>query len=202
MIQPSRKGGNPGGLEHSDSRADSQAGDGGDPHSCTVATSRDDCTMNLGGTVQEGKTCSAGSCAPTPGNKKITWWGICPESDCTGTLATLQNLIEALGSIRRWTGKPFAFRLGTTRAVLGRHARCGSREQPRDRLPEIDHDGTRLVPGTPPSLLDPLSQLDQPAHMVALRGPVPLLPPSAFPLRGVARRAEQHIAEEGRLRGG
>ena len=63
-----------------------------------VATSRDDCTMNLGGTVQEGKTCSAGSCAPAPGNKKITWWGICPESDCTGTLATLQNLTDCVDS--------------------------------------------------------------------------------------------------------
>ena len=70
----------------------------GTGNSCTVATSRDDCTMNLGGTVQEGKTCSAGSCAPTPGNKKITWWGICPESDCTGTLATLQNLIDCVDS--------------------------------------------------------------------------------------------------------
>jgi hypothetical protein len=64
----------------------------GTGNSCVAATSRDDCTMNLGGNVQEGKTCNAGNCDPSPGNKKITWWGVCPESDCTGTLTTLDDL--------------------------------------------------------------------------------------------------------------
>ena len=70
----------------------------GTGNSCSAATSRDDCTMNLGGTVQEGKFCNAGSCAPSPGNKKITWWGVCPESNCTGTLTTLQDLIDCVDS--------------------------------------------------------------------------------------------------------
>ena len=68
-------------------------------NSCSVATSRDDCTMNLGGTVQEGKTCNAGNCNPvTGGNKTITWWNVCPESDCTGTLTKLQDLIDCVDS--------------------------------------------------------------------------------------------------------
>jgi hypothetical protein len=62
---------------------------------CSAATSRDDCTMNLGGTVQEGKTCSMGTCASVMGNQEVTWWGFCPESDtCPGTaLSTLTDLI-------------------------------------------------------------------------------------------------------------
>jgi hypothetical protein len=67
----------------------------GQANQCSAATSRDDCTMNLGGTVQEGKTCSAGTCASVMGNQEITWWGFCPESDtCPGTaLSTLTDLI-------------------------------------------------------------------------------------------------------------
>jgi hypothetical protein len=65
---------------------------------CTAATSRDDCVMNLMGTVQEDKTCDMGSCASVMGNKQITWWGFCPESDsCPGpALATLDDLIDCV----------------------------------------------------------------------------------------------------------
>ena len=35
----------------------------GTGNSCMIAADRDDCTTNLGGTVQENKTCDAGSCA-------------------------------------------------------------------------------------------------------------------------------------------
>jgi hypothetical protein len=54
--------------------------------------------VNLGGQVQEGKTCDAGSCAPQPGSQKITWWGFCPEADtCPGTaLSTLDDLISCV----------------------------------------------------------------------------------------------------------
>jgi hypothetical protein len=68
----------------------------GQANQCSAATSRDDCTMNLGGTVQEGKTCSMGTCASAMGgNQNITWWGFCPESDtCPGTaLSALTDLI-------------------------------------------------------------------------------------------------------------
>ena len=66
---------------------------------CTAAASRDDCVMNLGGEVQEGKTCGlGGTCDPVPGNKKITWWANCPESNmCPGTpLSTLDDLIDCV----------------------------------------------------------------------------------------------------------
>jgi hypothetical protein len=70
----------------------------GTGNSCSVAADRDDCVMNLSGTVQEDKTCDMGSCAPVMGNKKITWWGFCPESDtCPGTaLSTLDDLIDCV----------------------------------------------------------------------------------------------------------
>jgi hypothetical protein len=43
-----------------------------------------------------------GSCAPVGGNKKVTWWGFCPQSPtCPGTaLSTLNDLkvcVEATG---------------------------------------------------------------------------------------------------------
>jgi hypothetical protein len=65
---------------------------------CTAAASRDDCEMNLGGTVQNGKTCNAGTCDPvTGGNQKITWWSTCPRNDsCDGTLDTLEELIDCV----------------------------------------------------------------------------------------------------------
>jgi hypothetical protein len=65
---------------------------------CTAATSRDDCVMNLGGEVQEDKTCNLGNCDPVAGNKKITWWTSCPESaTCPGTpVSTLDDLIACV----------------------------------------------------------------------------------------------------------
>jgi hypothetical protein len=70
----------------------------GGGNSCSVATDRDDCVMNLGGEVQEDKFCDAGSCSPVAGNKKLTWWGFCPESNsCPGTaLSTLDDLIDCV----------------------------------------------------------------------------------------------------------
>jgi hypothetical protein len=67
-------------------------------NSCSVAADRDDCVMNLGGTVQEDKTCNAGSCDSVMGNKKLTWWAFCPESNsCPGTaLSTLDDLIDCV----------------------------------------------------------------------------------------------------------
>jgi hypothetical protein len=72
----------------------------GSPQTCSVAASRDDCVMNLGGTVMEGKTCTAGSCQGGGGNQFITWWASCPESDtCPGTaLATRDDLIACVDS--------------------------------------------------------------------------------------------------------
>lgn len=65
---------------------------------CTAAATRDDCIMNLGGEVQEDKTCDMGSCAPVAGNKQITWWEFCPESDtCPGTpLSTQDDLVDCV----------------------------------------------------------------------------------------------------------
>jgi hypothetical protein len=65
---------------------------------CSAATSRDDCVMNLGGVVKEDKICSMGTCAPVMGNKEVTWWASCPESDmCPGTaLSTLNDLIDCV----------------------------------------------------------------------------------------------------------
>jgi hypothetical protein len=73
----------------------------GSPQVCSAATSRDDCTTNIGGTVVEGKTCDAGSCTNVGGpNQKVTWWEYCPESDtCPGTaLATRDDLIACVDS--------------------------------------------------------------------------------------------------------
>ena len=71
----------------------------GQGNQCTAAITRDDCVMNLMGTVQEDKTCELGSCEPVQGgNKKLTWWAFCPESDtCPGTpLSTLDDLIACV----------------------------------------------------------------------------------------------------------
>jgi hypothetical protein len=62
---------------------------------CTAAATREDCETMMG-EVQEDKTCGmGGTCDPVMGNKKITWWTNCPESDtCPGTpLSTLDDLI-------------------------------------------------------------------------------------------------------------
>jgi len=68
-------------------------------NACSVAADRDACVV-MGGTVQEDKTCDMGSCAPTMGNKKITWWAFCPETDtCPGTaLSTLDDLTACVDS--------------------------------------------------------------------------------------------------------
>ena len=66
---------------------------------CTAAADRDDCVMNLGGTLQNNKVCGMGNtCDPLPGMQQITWWSSCPESDtCPGTsVTTLDNLIDCV----------------------------------------------------------------------------------------------------------
>jgi hypothetical protein len=70
----------------------------GQANQCVAATSRDDCVMNLAGQVQEDKTCDMGTCAPEMGNKEITWWAFCPESDtCPGpALSTRDDLIACV----------------------------------------------------------------------------------------------------------
>lgn len=66
-------------------------------NACIAAADRDTCVL-MGGDVQEDKTCDMGTCASVMGNKKITWWGFCPESDtCPGTpLSTLNDLITCV----------------------------------------------------------------------------------------------------------
>ncbi len=71
----------------------------GTENACSGAADREDC-VNLGGTVQEDMSCVSGSCDPTPGSQKITWWGYCPQDDiCPGsalsTLADLRGCIES-----------------------------------------------------------------------------------------------------------
>ena len=67
-------------------------------NACSVAADRTDCEVNLNGTVQEGKTCNAGTCDPVGGgNQVITWWSTCPRNDtCDGTLDTLDELITCV----------------------------------------------------------------------------------------------------------
>jgi hypothetical protein len=69
-------------------------------NSCSIASTPDECVDVFGGEVQEGKTCDMGSCSPLPGNKKVTWWGFCPESaTCPGTaLSTLDDLKSCVGT--------------------------------------------------------------------------------------------------------
>ena len=67
----------------------------GQANQCTLALDRTDCTTNLGGTVQEGKTCLAGTCNPSPGgNQVVTWWGVCPETGAP--LATRNDMIACI----------------------------------------------------------------------------------------------------------
>jgi len=66
---------------------------------CTAASTRDDCEMNLGGTVQDNKVCGmGGTCDPLPGMQRVTWWASCPESDtCPSTpVTTLDELIDCV----------------------------------------------------------------------------------------------------------
>jgi hypothetical protein len=68
-------------------------------NACVAAASRTDCTNNLGGTVQEDKTCGvSNTCDPVMGpNQKITWWSTCPQkATCTGDNLTLDNLISCV----------------------------------------------------------------------------------------------------------
>jgi hypothetical protein len=71
----------------------------GPANACLPAATRDDCTMVLSGSVQEGKTCNVGTCQPTMGpNKPITWWGFCPEnSSCPG--AALSNITDLISCV-------------------------------------------------------------------------------------------------------
>lgn len=66
---------------------------------CTVEATRADC-ITAGGTVQEGKTCTAGSCSGGGPNQQITWWSNCPESDtCPGpTLTSRADLVACVDS--------------------------------------------------------------------------------------------------------
>lgn len=73
----------------------------GNPNQCVAAADRNDCETNLAGTVQEGKTCNAGTCDPVGGgNQTITWWGFCPEANtCPGAaLSSLDDLIDCVDS--------------------------------------------------------------------------------------------------------
>jgi hypothetical protein len=68
-------------------------------NACSAATSRNDCVMNLMGEVKEDQICGmGGTCDPVMGNKQITWWTSCPESNmCPGTaLSTLDDLITCV----------------------------------------------------------------------------------------------------------
>jgi hypothetical protein len=74
----------------------------GTMQACVAAASRDDCVMNLGGSVKEGKTCDAGSCSPVGGpNHAITWWESCPnDATCPGpALGDLDGLIVCVDSL-------------------------------------------------------------------------------------------------------
>ncbi len=67
-------------------------------NSCVMAADRNDCTMNLGGMVQEGKTCNGGNCTGGGGGGTITFWENCPEgSSCPGTaLANMDDVITCI----------------------------------------------------------------------------------------------------------
>jgi hypothetical protein len=69
---------------------------------CMAAVDRTDCTTNLMGTVQEGKTCDMGSCANIPGpGKALTWWEHCPtNSPCPGpTLGDIEGVIHCVDDV-------------------------------------------------------------------------------------------------------
>ena len=66
----------------------------GTGNACMLSTSRAYCVDNLGGNVQEGKDCVAGTCEPTPPQQPVTWWENCPSAPCSSApLATLDDLI-------------------------------------------------------------------------------------------------------------
>ncbi|HJQ84699.1 MAG TPA: hypothetical protein VKA21_11510, partial [Candidatus Binatia bacterium] len=67
-------------------------------NACSAAADRNDCEVNLGGNVQEGKVCDAGNCDPVPGGGEVTWWVNCPESEtCPGTaLSTIEDVIDCV----------------------------------------------------------------------------------------------------------
>jgi hypothetical protein len=69
---------------------------------CVAAASRDDCVMNLGGSVKEGKTCNAGTCDPVGGgNQSFAWWESCPNNQpCPGpTLGNLDGVVDCVDSL-------------------------------------------------------------------------------------------------------
>jgi hypothetical protein len=69
---------------------------------CVAAADRDDCTMNLSGTVQEGKFCDVDStCSNTPGGgKELTWWEVCPNSEACADpmLTSTDDVIACVGT--------------------------------------------------------------------------------------------------------
>jgi hypothetical protein len=74
----------------------------GPAQACMVPVDREDCVMNLGGTVQEGKTCDMGSCANSPGpNKELTWWETCPiDASCPGSgLSDIHDVVECVTDV-------------------------------------------------------------------------------------------------------
>ena len=67
----------------------------GTGNACNVHTNRQDCSDDPAGCqVVEGKQCVSGSCSPLPGpDKKITWWGSCPDdATCSTSVTTLDDL--------------------------------------------------------------------------------------------------------------
>lgn len=75
----------------------------GTGNSCTVTASRDDCTTNIMGDVQEGKTCDAGTltCDPVGGGGQVmTFWESCPKAaSCPSMpLANIDDLITCVDS--------------------------------------------------------------------------------------------------------
>jgi len=95
---------------------------------CSVAADRDDCTNNLMGTIQEGKSCGGttaclggandgvactvasecpggtcdGTCQNSPGpTKELTWWEHCPNNEpCPGpTLGDIDGVIQCVDDV-------------------------------------------------------------------------------------------------------
>ena len=72
----------------------------GGGNTCTLPSpdTREQCITD-GGEPKEDQFCDAGSCAPVQGNKKLTWWGVCPEDDtasCTTTLTQQDDMINCI----------------------------------------------------------------------------------------------------------